>query len=196
MQYIDYFKDAVQRTGALGLGEHNFSFKTEHTYEAELQAWVLQNFRPRKEDLFAKCNVACQQILTRLHKETAIKGILTIGTVILGAEDCFCSANKFDENFIVAALKKGVDSLAGISYSHHAWITLDSQEIFDPTFPISYLMLRGQNIDDMEDGVPTIFKRFTDFSGGMYYKPVLVGDSFYRIADKTRYALALSETMI
>jgi len=102
-----------------------------------------------------------------LNTKAKIPSILTFGYVTLSGEDYF----KQDEDYYMSLVKK--PSLKE-SENIHAWVTLKSGEIIDPTFATSYAFAHG--IEEMKGSV--VSGHAEKLNAGMSYHPMIAGSDF------------------
>lgn len=79
----------------------------------------------------------------------------------------------FDEEFVREALDGQVSTAGAVSL--HAWLTLPTMEIIDPTLATSILLVNGR-----EEGLGGVMAKFADDLTGLTLKPMLVGEDFLR----------------
>lgn len=133
---------------------------------AELYQRVIGTRRPEE--------VAGQCVSVHLETQAAVSELLgcevffTLGWVYLS--ETGTEWFKFDDQFIANSLQNG---LAG-KVSLHAWLTLPSMEIIDASLATSIAVSRNQ----LEGLGGLTFKHADELTGGVRYKPMLVGEDF------------------
>ena len=124
-----------------------------------------------------------------IKKHTNHNAVLTVGTIICENKDLFCSASSFNDDFLNLVCSLGDGGLNNKEYSHHAWITLDTMEVIDFTYAASFQIANPKTDTCTPFNFNYLFKHPDNFTDAMYYKPMLVGDAFYRKFDNLRYML-------
>ena len=172
-RYRQLLETAESRTRSFGFRspELNLTSKRYLDSNSELRLdyatkSVLADFTT--EVLYARC-VGISQLLKPIVEEVFDSEVyLTIGHILLNGEALFRSS----EDELYEIFKDGINEIDRNKVNTHAWLTLDSLEIIDFTFPTTYGVLCGH--PKLMGG--TIAKHPEDAPEGMVYEPMLVGD--------------------
>jgi len=175
MSYGSLFTEAIERTERLGLGHIPFTPHGDRLLSpgaidalGEVVRARLKGIKPElwTENCFAIHNSVAQAATGVL----GVPAYLTIGDVRSEGK-WLCDA---DEGKIAELLKIGVQH--GGVVRLHAWITLPSMEVMDLTLPTSIGL--QENIPDLVGSA--IVKHVDDLTGGVSYRPLVVGNEFLR----------------
>lgn len=174
--YHSEWRDAVRRTKKFRLHTPKTANRKPHSVRylsndnivklAELYQQVIGTRRPEE--------VAGQCVSVHLETQEAISELLgcevffTLGWLFFSGTGT--EWFKFDDCFIGNSLQNGLEG----EVSLHAWLTLPSMEIIDATLATSIAVVRNQ-----PEGLGGLTCKHADeLTGGVRYKPMLVGEDF------------------
>ncbi|AFL67910.1 hypothetical protein [Sulfurospirillum barnesii] len=105
------------------------------------------------------------------------KSFLTLGYIKLTYNDMEeTTYHKFE----LTDIERSINSNGIFSHNHHIWLTLDSGEILDMTFLMTYKSINDKNFYKtvVNEGIPFEFvtRHYSELPKGMEYKPMFVGD--------------------
>ncbi|SCA58119.1 putative TmRNA [Candidatus Terasakiella magnetica] len=172
MSYVEEFKSAVSRSNENGI-DVTFPLIKRKPYLDKKTLNKYSRFFSQKftdigyEAFKGQCLAISQATHEYLEEKVKIPSILTFGYVVLDDDDYF----KQDENFYSALVRNPSRKQ---SENIHAWVTLTSGEIIDPTFATSYAYAHG--IEEMKGSVVSGYA--DKLNKGMSYHPMIVGSDF------------------
>lgn len=173
MSYLENFKEAIERNKRLGLKSPDVEFHDNKQY---ITSQLIQKFPYALRDKFGELEVeqlAGQCLSVNLELKEFISDFLqcpvyyTIGHIIQN------SGHKYfyqSEETLQDMLKNGVN---GMVVNIHAWLTLPSMEIIDPTFLTSYSL-----VNNFKEGLGGIISIHADKVQHMNFIPMLIGEDF------------------
>ena len=175
MTYNSQFAEAIERTERLGLGTIPYSPRGDRLLTPQalesLREVVAARLKGIPTDQWTDhCFAIHNSIAQAATEGLGVPAYLTIGDVRSEGK-WLCNA---DEASIAELLKIGVQH--GGAVRLHAWITLPTMEVIDLTLPTSIGIL--ENIPDLVGSV--IVKHVDDLTGGVSYRPLIVGNEFLR----------------
>ena len=175
MTYGALFAEAIERTERLGLGRIPFTRRSDRLLTpktmdglGELVRARLKGIEPEHwtENCFAIHNSIAQSATALL----GLPAYLTLGDVRSeGKWLCGVDEAKISEMLAIGPHHGAMVRL-------HAWITLPSLEVMDLTLPTSIGL--QENIPELVGSA--IVKHVDDLTGGVGYRPVVVGNEFLR----------------
>lgn len=169
MSYLQEFNEAIERSKKLGIADKNFTPTSERYYSNERYLKLIGKLRHKYGELDPSHFIGqCLQIHFDILNDVKIifgtEAIFTLGYIYTGEQYFF----QFNENDVLNWLSEKNNK---ITIKIHAWITLESMEIIDLTFPLTYAKLAG-----LEESGLAITKHADELTGGMEYHPVIVGE--------------------
>lgn len=180
MQYIEKYKEAVQRTNALGL----FEKKDLLPLSPQLNRSQINNIIGISLEIFRKSNITTSEILIQncagTHaflayclRHNGIKCEVTTGQITINKK-------KWLHNVSIESLTNEIESPNfDKPINFHAWITLEDGTIFDWTIRADQSYKQGLivPIENCCICIPA-----NEFDPDHYYEPMLVGRKYlYRI---------------
>lgn len=170
--YEQEFVEALDRTVKFGLKAPEVKtstsmFLTQEALSKLPQAIYDEIGELNEEEVVAQCLSLHKKMLPVIEKIFKTKAYFTIGWISLPERTMYHQT----EDSLREMLRNGIK---GPSVSLHAWITLPSMEILDFSLPTSYARING--IKEGLYGAVTLHP--SQLTGGMMYKPMLVGDDF------------------
>jgi hypothetical protein len=173
--YENEFQDAILRSQKHGLAiprVHRTAtrYLTLHAQQRFADAVHEAIGSPGLEEIVSQCMTIHHRLQRPLERLLHCPTYYTIGWVSYSSGNHF----KFDDSLIAEKLKYG--HIPGSSISIHVWLTLPSMEIID--LSLSTTMGYVLKNERMLGGV--IATHSNELTGGMAYKPMLVGDDFLR----------------
>ena len=172
--YLDEFKEAIKRSHKFELTVPKIDFTEKglltEKVNSEIPHLLLEKIgKINPEKVFAQC-FAFHHFTQNIFEEYFNVPITyTIGWVYEPPNSYF----KKTEEQLFQMLKSGPESM---QINLHAWLTLPSMEIIDLTLPTTVAVARGQ-VDSFGGAISGHPDQFT---GGLKYHPMLVGDDFLR----------------
>lgn len=172
--YLNEFKKAIERSHKFKLlvPRVDFSYKVFLTEKVnnEIPNLLLDKIgKPDPRKVFAQCFGFHYLIQNIFEEYFDVPITYTIGWVSEPPNTLF----KQTEEQLFQILKSGPKSM---QINLHAWLTLPSMEIIDLTLPTTVAVARGQ-VDSFGGAISGHPDQFT---GGLKYHPMLVGDDFLR----------------
>lgn len=172
MDYLDEFKEALERNTRLGLESPSFSYDAtrylNNDFNKRFPHLILKSFGILEpQDLTGTCIPIHNQLQTVLNDELEISSHFTIGYVTLDGRDVYHQT----EDSLKRLLSDGIDLS---SANLHAWLTLPSMEIIDMTFITSYAVMKNKK--EKLGGV--ISKHYSELTGEMSYHPMIIGTEY------------------
>lgn len=127
--------------------------------------------------MIANCSPFHYFLKEYVENKLGCKSYFTIGYILFDNEDGK-TFHKITQDNVEKCLNN-----SEFPKDHHVWLTLDSGEILDMTFPLTYSSINDKNFNDNlekgEIGISFINRHINDFKHSMTYKPVLIGDDFF-----------------
>lgn len=174
--YLDRFIEAEHRTKALSLDLPTIELDEKRSYITQdfLERFpylILQNTGIRKpSDLSAQCFSVNRMLRGIISAYLGCPVYYTIGWIDDGTER---GLFKFGDSFINDALS-GKMTTAG-EVNSHAWLTLPSMEVIDPTIATTLALAQKTNA-----GLGGVHAGHADSMKGFSFQPMLIGDDFLR----------------
>lgn len=188
------FEQAINNTKSLGVSidaiklDKNvyFSDKSEppaeiieilHRLAKEKAQEGMPYYLPLALSIISNCGPFHFYMKPVIEKIFNCKTYITSGYIEIGES----SFHKFDLEQIKESL-----TTKRLPSNHHIWLTLDSGEILDMTFPITYFSINDNVnfMNNLQEGLPIGFINAhpSKFVGGMRYHPVIIGDEVLKQA--------------
>ncbi|HCE3705941.1 TPA: hypothetical protein NG682_004736 [Vibrio parahaemolyticus] len=169
MSYLQELNEAIERSKRLGIADKTFTPTTNRYYSDDRLENLIGTLSHkygglRPSHLIGKCLQVHFDILNDVKDVFGAEPLFTLGYIYSGEQYFF----QFDENDVTTWLNENIDKN---NVKIHAWITLPSLEIIDLTFPLTYAKVAG-----LEESPIAITKHADEFTGGMKYHPVIVGE--------------------
>ncbi|XPV67767.1 MAG: hypothetical protein ACNI25_10615 [Halarcobacter sp.] len=127
--------------------------------------------------MIANCSPLHYFLKKYLDKELGCKSYFTIGYILFDDE----KGNSYHK--ITQEIVKDCLNNSKFPKDHHVWLTLDSGEILDLTFPLTYSSIHDKNFNNSLEqgkiGISFINRHINDFQHSMTYKPILIGENFF-----------------
>jgi hypothetical protein len=169
MSYLQELNEAIERSKRLGIADKSFTPATNRYYSDKkiesLIGTLSEKYGGLKPShLIGKCLQVHFDILKDVTDIFGAEALFTLGYIFDGEQYFF----QFNESDVTTWLHEKIDKN---NVKIHAWITLPSLEIIDLTFPLTYAKIAG-----LEESPIAITKHADEFTGGVKYHPVLVGE--------------------
>lgn len=169
MSYLQELNEAIERSKKLGIADKKFTPTTERYISDEKLESLIGTLSHKygglkPSHLIGKCLQVHFDILNDIKDIFGTEALFTLGYIYSGEQYFF----QFDENDVSKWLD---DKNYKNNVKIHAWITLPSLEILDLTFPLTYAKVAG-----LKESPIAITKHADEFTGGMKYHPVIVGE--------------------
>lgn len=126
--------------------------------------------------MIANCSPFHYFMKKYIDKEFGCSSYLTVGYIMFNTDGK--TFHKITQSDIENSLNN-----SQFPKDHHVWLTLDSGEILDMTFPITYQSINDKDFTSkLEAGELEIGfnnRHVSEFLHSMSYKPVIIGDEFF-----------------
>jgi len=146
-------------------------------------------FVPLALSIIANCGPFHNYMKPIIEQAFNCKSFLTLGYIKLSKTEDEKTYHKFE----LTDIEESISSNKEFPHNHHIWLTLDSGEILDMTFLMSF-----RSVNDEEafyqtvatEGLPLEFinKHYSQLTEGMEYKPLYVGED---VLNKAGYNLKI-----
>lgn len=127
--------------------------------------------------MIANCSPFHYFLKKHIDKQLGCISYLTVGYILFDDENGK-TYHKITTNDIKESLAN-----SKLPKDHHVWLTLDSGEILDMTFSISFQSINDEDFNSkLESGeleINFINRHIDDFKHSMTYKPVIIGSDFF-----------------
>lgn len=211
--YDEEFKNAIINTRQAGVEIDDIKFKDKRYFKQDMSLftdkvvstlmWLkdrkkvtgLPEYLPLAKSIIANCGPFHNYMKPIIEQVFNCKSFLTLGFIKLNALND--QAEKTFHKFEIDDIEKSITSIQPFPSNHHIWLTLDSGEILDMTFSMTYFSVNNEEAfynTVMTEGLPLEFinKHYSELTGGMEYKPLFVGED---ILDKAGYNLEMLTSM-
>jgi hypothetical protein len=171
--YKDEFLKAATNSRDLGLISYDVTVSQNKYLTNDILPRLPHVLRPyigklEPKDFSGKCVHIHYNLIPIVEDILQCKAYLTTGGITENGQRLFGITLEEVKEY----LNKGLPNL---TFNHHAWLTLDSMEIFDFTLmtTIGYVKKEPKYFGYM-------ISKHPDDLIGMYYTPIIIGDAFYR----------------
>jgi hypothetical protein len=211
--YDEEFQGAICNTKKTGVKIDGIKFKDKRYFKQDMSLFTekivstLMWLRDRKKlagqpeylplalSIIGNCGPFHNYMKPIIERAFDCKSFLTLGYIKLNAIDD--EAEKTFHKFGIEDIEKSITSSQPFPSNHHIWLTLDSGEILDMTFSMTYLSVNNKEsfYKTVETkGLPLEFinKHYSELTDGMEYKPLFVGAD---ILNKAGYNLKMLTSM-
>lgn len=207
--YDTEFQNAIENTINIGANLDNFTLTDKRYFKQDMTMfsdnivktlmWLKDKkkvdnkpeFIPLAFSIIANCGPFHNYMKPIIEKVFNCKSYLTLGYIKLSkVED---KEEKTYHKFEMSDIEESISLNKKFPHNHHIWLTLDSGEILDMTFLMTY-----RSVDDKEgfyktvetEGLPLEFinKHYSELTEGMEYKPMYIGED---LLNKAGYNLKL-----
>ena len=175
-RYLDAFIQAKVRTQTYGLDLPEIELHESGRYITREFLEEFPHFIHKNTQIRAPSDLSAQCLSVNLMLRDIISARLkcpvyyTLGWIDDRTEK---GLFRFGEEFIKAALAGEITTAGEINI--HAWLTLPSMEIIDPTIATTIALE-----NKIDDGIGRIFAAPADSTEGFSFHPMLIGEDFLR----------------
>ncbi|OHE05047.1 hypothetical protein [Sulfurimonas sp. RIFOXYB12_FULL_35_9] len=171
--YKDEYKEAIRRTKRLKLKLPNVDINDEIFLNKKFKEafdGVINKYSFQTKDLYLRCYDFNYNIKKVLDNQLEYNFMYTIGYIEIDGEPYFKST---EEDLLKMIKHEQADyNLDGIKI--HVWLTLPSMEIIDFTL--------STTLNNIFSNIPKggVIMRHADANNYIKYKPLLIGDDFFK----------------
>ena len=191
MPHYDYtqeFQDALSRSSELGLIVPQVTFPSARFYSDEKFNLLLDRIHKQLVNQDGTFNLAFQCLTLNLNIRSAVESVFGCG-----AHLTFGYIQECEDKYFEFSYSKVEDWLSNGTYKKevelHAWLTLDSMEIIDLTWPTT----RAKILKSQYGIGASVTRHPDEFEEGLEYHPMIVGHDFpYKIKAVHGIVIALT----
>jgi hypothetical protein len=180
--YQKEFKRAVKRTTKLGLTAPEVAYEGKRYWNPQTIGQLptlIHHVFPQLDvpDIVGRCHHIHKCIHKPLEDLLGCRAYFTIGSVSIPGDEPHLprkEAFKMSEAEVRHYMEEGAPDLNHLNI--HAWLTLDSMEVFDMTYPTTVGFSIGNK--EMMGGIITC--HLNDLNSGLQYHPFVVGSDLLK----------------